>query len=519
MGAQSDYIIWNKPMKGTFKYFLRKIVDSDIFENIIMVLIFLNMIVMALTYEGCSENYSNFLKSFNYLFNFIFMFECLLKLIAYGIKPYFYSSWNKFDFVIVMVSILDIVIADIDGIDASFLKTFQIIRVLKVIRVIRVIRLVKILKELEKLIQTFQWSFSALVNILILMILIFSIIALIGCYLYDGDRYENYKDKFAYINEYYNFDNFYSAYLLIFRCSTGENWNNIMEEMAYRNEGKEEAYSFAFFILSNFFTAIILLNLLLMVTLQQYDEFRNKKYNPIDKFNSFLADFNNAWNKFSTEEDSGFRIKKYLVSQFFMELNWRKLNFPEKGKLESIKKYISDLKLYIDMDDYVYYHDVVFKIIYKQMGSQIDRSNPENNLIFKTEKILQKKIKNIINKYASKKLKNDQKNILISFNPLTSYLYYKLSFQYLKAFINYYKENMELLQHLEESKESELFNSSEDSDSSNQNDKSSSESGSSRSSSSNDSNSNSNSKKNSSSGVEKEDSKNNSSLKKEENSN
>jgi hypothetical protein len=255
-----------------------------------------------------------------------------------------------------------------------------------------------------------------------------------------------------------------------------------------------------------------------MVTLQQYDEFRNKKYNPIDKFNSFLADFNNTWNKFSTEEDSGFRIKKYLVSQFFMELNWRKLNFPEKGKLESIKKYISDLKLYIDQDDYVYYQDVVFKIIYKQMGTQIDRSNPENNLIFKTERILQKKIKNIINKYASKNSKNDQKNVLISFNPLTSYLYYKLSFQYLKAFINYYKENMELLQHLEESHVSDLFNSSEDSESSNSqnNESNSGSSSSSNDDDSNSSNSSNNVKKNSSSKDEGKESKNSSSLKEEE---
>ena len=104
--------------------------------------------------------------------------------------------------------------------------------------------------------------------------------------------------------------------------------------MAYREDGREEGYSIAFFILSNFISAIILLNLLLMVTLQQYDEFRDKKYNPIDKFNSFLADFNNAWNKFSTDEDEGFKIKKILLTQFFSELNWRKLNFPEKGKIE-----------------------------------------------------------------------------------------------------------------------------------------------------------------------------------------
>ena len=198
-------------------------------------------------------------------------------------------------------------------------------------------------------------------------------------------------------------DNFYYSYLLIFRCSTGENWHNIMMEMAYREDGRGEGYSLAFFIISNFITGIILSNLLLMVTLQQYDEFTDKKYNPIEKFNSFLADFNNAWNKCSTEEDEGFRIKKNLIIQFFMELNWRKLIFPDKGKLESIKKYVTELELNVDYENYVYYHDVIFKLLYKQMGMNIDRNNQENNLIFKTEKKLQKDIKNLITNYISKK--------------------------------------------------------------------------------------------------------------------
>ena len=87
-------------MKGTIKYYLREIVDSNYFEKIIIVLIILNMIVMAITYEGCSEQLSNFLKSINYLFSIIFLIECVLKLFAYGVRPYFHISWNKFDFLL-----------------------------------------------------------------------------------------------------------------------------------------------------------------------------------------------------------------------------------------------------------------------------------------------------------------------------------------------------------------------------------------------------------------------------------
>ena len=116
--------------------------------------------------------------------------------------------------------------------------------------------MVKALKGLEKLIQTLQWSISALINVLILTIIVYCIFALAGCYLYDGEKFVNFKNKYVYINEDFNYDNFFSAYLLIFRCSTGESWHNIMMEMAYREDGRGEGYSIIFFIVGNFITSI-----------------------------------------------------------------------------------------------------------------------------------------------------------------------------------------------------------------------------------------------------------------------
>jgi len=156
LDEKSDYIIWNKPMKGTIKYYLREFVDNEIFQYTMMTIILLNMILMVISFDGSPSNLSNLLKILNYFFTIIFIIECLLKLFAYGIKPYFHISWNKFDFFVVVVSLIDWIVNSVDGIDASFLKTFQIIRVLKVLTVSRVIRLIKALKGLEKLIQTLQ---------------------------------------------------------------------------------------------------------------------------------------------------------------------------------------------------------------------------------------------------------------------------------------------------------------------------------------------------------------------------
>ena len=464
--SQSDYEIWIRPNKGTFRYYLREIADSNILDNFIMGCIFLNMISMAMNFENASDVYNNALTIVNYIFTGVFIGECILKLLAYGPSGYFHSAWNKFDFFVVVASIVDLIVQNIEGIDAAFLKSFQIIRVLRVLRVTRVLRLVKALKGLEKLIQTLTWSISALANVFLLMLIIFCIFAILGCYFYDGITYNQYKSKFIYINEYYNVDNFYNSFLLTFRCATGENWPNIMMELAFVDtETVSEAYAYIYMIISNFINSIIMLNLFLMVTLQQYDEFTNKNYNPIEKYDSFLSEFNNSWNKFSTPEDRGIRIKKGLVINFFMDYNWKKLNFPEKGKLEYVKKFVSDLKLRNDHEDNIYYLDVICKIIISQLGSQVDRDNKDNALILKTEKKVKDEVKAIIDGYIrkqEKKGKNKKINI-ITYNPLTVHLYFKMSYQYIKTFIDFYKENLRFMSQLDEpSKDSQLIDNDND---------------------------------------------------------
>ena len=457
--AESHYVVWVHPNKNSFRYYLREFADSSFLDNFIMIIIGLNMISMAMLFENAHPTYEKCLAIANYIFTGIFIAECCLKLLAYGPVGYFHGGWNKFDFFVVVASILDLIIANIDGIDAAFLKSFQIIRVLRVLRVTRVLRLVKSLKGLEKLIQTLSWSISALSNVILLMIIIFCIFSILGVYFYDGIDYIKYKDKFYVINEYYNLDNFYNAFLFTFRCATGEKWPNMMMELAFVDlDEVYEAYAYIYMIISNFFTGIIMINLFLMVTLQQYDEFTGKKYNPIEKFESFLTDFNNAWNKYAIPEDSGFRMKKGNVTNFFNNFNWKKLNFPEQRKLEHIKKYVSELKLRTDDEDNVYYLDIVYKVLVRQMGSQIDRTHPDNLLILKTEKKVGDEVKKIINNYIGSHQKNQKglKINLITFNPYTCHLYFKISYVYIKTFINFYKENSDLLRHIDNEEENHL---------------------------------------------------------------
>jgi hypothetical protein len=55
-----------------------------------------------------------FLELLNYIFSIIFFIEAVLKLIAYG-DTYFQNAWNRFDFFVVVSSILDILMSLLDA--------------------------------------------------------------------------------------------------------------------------------------------------------------------------------------------------------------------------------------------------------------------------------------------------------------------------------------------------------------------------------------------------------------------
>ena len=94
----------------------------------------------------------------------------------------------------------------------------------------------------------------------------------------------------------------------------------------------------------NFFTYVIMLNLFLLVTLKEYDDFYTKTENPIEKFNEILDNFKHTWNKYSNEADSGYRMNSNQLTSFLIELEGDIVKTMRKDSIESIKKYISELK-------------------------------------------------------------------------------------------------------------------------------------------------------------------------------
>ncbi len=127
---------------------LHKVVTHYSFQALIIFCIIANMIQMAISYYGASSDYIFGLEMLNLAFTAVFTLEAIFKLIPYGLL-YFKSSWNVFDFIVVIGSLLDIILNSLNESSLKFLRVGpQLARVLRVLRVTRLLRLVNRLKGL-----------------------------------------------------------------------------------------------------------------------------------------------------------------------------------------------------------------------------------------------------------------------------------------------------------------------------------------------------------------------------------
>ena len=116
--------------------FLAKIywfVNTTFFEWFITFVIVLNTVTMCMEYYGAPADYLYVLTIFNYVFVGIFTVEAVLKLLGLGPRYYFYIDWNKFDFSIVVISLLA---------ESPYLDNFNL-TALRIIRVARLLRMIK----------------------------------------------------------------------------------------------------------------------------------------------------------------------------------------------------------------------------------------------------------------------------------------------------------------------------------------------------------------------------------------
>ncbi|MDA8639371.1 ion transporter [bacterium] len=103
-----------------------------------------------------SPNFIANMKIANYIFNFVFTVEMIMKILGMGFKEYIRVAFNKLDFFIVVTSTFDMIgelMADpADG--ASGPSIFKLFRVFRLFRVLRVARILYRNENLKRVLQT-----------------------------------------------------------------------------------------------------------------------------------------------------------------------------------------------------------------------------------------------------------------------------------------------------------------------------------------------------------------------------
>ncbi|CAD8085687.1 unnamed protein product [Paramecium sonneborni] len=320
------------PPKNCFRAFIFKVISNRLFDLFIMFCIILNIAAMASNYEGSSVYYQYILETLNLVLSIVFIFESLLKIIGFGPRGYFRNNWNQFDFFVVLSSILDMILSFTDNKNNPILTAGpQLIRVFRVLRVTRLFRLVKSLHSLKKLIDTALFSLPALFNVSALMFLLYFIFSVLGVFLFS-----NLSDGYI-INSENNFNDFHHALILLFRCTTGEDWYLLMYDIM----NKVNYYYCAYFIIFVVIMQRIMLNLFVLIILDQYERFYFNSDNPLQRFQEFEDDFVDGWAPL-TSETKGQQIHKDLLVQLMLSIK-APMGYDLK---EKIKTAVNDWKTY-----------------------------------------------------------------------------------------------------------------------------------------------------------------------------
>ncbi|XP_031989256.1 voltage-dependent L-type calcium channel subunit alpha-1S isoform X2 [Corvus moneduloides] len=263
--------------KNPYQYQIWYVVTSSYFEYLMFFLILLNTICLGMQHYNQSAEMNHISDILNVAFTILFTLEMVLKLMAFKVKGYFGDPWNVFDFLIVIGSIIDVILSEIDDSDDNSRVSITFFRLF------RVMRLVKLLSRGEgvrTLLWTFIKSFQALPYVALLIVMLFFIYAVIGMQMFgkiamvDGTQ----------INRNNNFQTFPQAVLLLFRCATGEAWQEILLDCSYGRrcdpesdyaEGEEYTCGtgFAYFYFISFYMlcAFLIINLFVAVIMDNFD--------------------------------------------------------------------------------------------------------------------------------------------------------------------------------------------------------------------------------------------------------
>ena len=315
------------PPLNWFRKYCFDFATSTRVETFVLCVIMLNTVVFAVHHYDMTPEMKLAVFILNVLFTIIYASEAIIKIIGLG-HHYFKSGWNKFDFIIVLFSIIGMVL---EGYADELPFDPAIGRIFRTLRIARLMRTIKYAQSLKTLLVALLMSAPALLNIGTLLFLVMFIYSAVGMNLFKDVKHN------GAINEFVNFETFGRSFLLLFRLATSAGWNDITDACSiqppdcdpnykgYDNGNCGESVSaqfyFSSFIVVSF---LIVINMYIAVILGNLFDAKNS--DEVFVSSESFDDFYHYWQKF---DPLATQMIDYPDIKDFLSEVPRPLGFPE----------------------------------------------------------------------------------------------------------------------------------------------------------------------------------------------
>ena len=191
---------------------LSKIKKIFLNESVILSIIVINTIIIFLTESGIN-NYLLF--HIDILITIFFVIEMMVKIKEYSFKTFWNNGWDRFDFIIILLSVPSITTLFIN----SSLSNLSVILALRLLRIFRIFRVFKFFPNISQITKGFARALKQSRAILLGFVIIIFISGLINCCLYKNIAPEFFSTPL---------DSIYT----VFRIFTLEGWYEIPDAIA-----------------------------------------------------------------------------------------------------------------------------------------------------------------------------------------------------------------------------------------------------------------------------------------------
>eukprot|EP00762_Andalucia_godoyi_P006102 ANDGO_00385.mRNA.1 Two pore calcium channel protein 1B len=245
-----------------FEYFW----DALIVLNIGFVVVYYNLLINGSSKDAASHN-----EIFDIWFAIVFsltLLEVSLRIYGYGFKKFWASSWNKFDAILIFISLIVIVLKNVNaGDDLS-------LRILVLMRSCRCIRVISIFDDYAKILNTLFQVYPALISYGAIQFSCFYVFAMVGMQAFAGLIDKNnvalQADPFGQ-SDYYpiSMNNFQDAMGTLFILQVLNNWDTVTSGYVTVTSKWARLYFIIFYIVA----VIILLNIIMAFIMESFSSY------------------------------------------------------------------------------------------------------------------------------------------------------------------------------------------------------------------------------------------------------